>query len=305
MKNVAIVTGATSGYFDLLGDLLSNLLNLSVFDDCDVHVFDVDFDDEQIALIRRYPVSIRKIDFEPLEISCPDPRRRHVVSTIRPVMRDVFPGYPTYIYLDVDVWLQDRSAIADFVAAASDKALVLVPENTAVGGVSVARSWQRKHVKFYGQATAGRMAGRTNWNGGVLALDADSPAWKVWAREYQAAVASADEWFGAGQSAFTYLDMTGAMTIRSLPPVYNWLIAYAPPRWDDFARQYVSPMTPHEKIFVMHQNHKAKYRKFNVRFTDGRSAMTTYRYPAYLELRQGRYEMAPWWQRFANFGRPG
>lgn len=305
MKNVAIVTGATRGYFDLLADLLSNLSDLAVFDDCDVHVFDIDFDDEQIALISRYPVSVRKIDFEPLAISCPDPLRRHAVSTIRPVIRDVFPGYRTYIYLDVDVWLQDRSALADLIAAASDKALVLVPEDPAVYGSSIARSWQRKHVRFYGEATAERMAGRTNWNGGVFALDADSPVWEVWAREYQAAVATAGEWFGAGQSAFTYLDMIGAMTIRSLPSVYNWLIAYAPPQWDDASRQFVTPSPPHEKILLMHQNHRAKYRKFNVRFTDGRSAMTTFRYPAYLELGQGRYEMAKWWQRLANFGAQG
>jgi hypothetical protein len=300
VNRLAIVTGATSGYVSLLEELLLNLSHLSVHDKFDVHVFDIDFTPEQADLIRRFPVNLRRIESDPLPISCPDTKRHHLISTIRPRLRDVFRGYDIYVYLDVDVWLQDRIALEGLVSAAEDKALVLVPESPSVYGASIKSPWQRKHERFYGNEIASRMTDRMTWNGGVLALHADSPAWDVWASEYQAVIERTGEWFGGAQSAFTYLDMIEAIRIRSLPVVYNWLVAYAPPHWDSVAGCFVSPKVPHEKILLVHQNHKSKSRRFKVQLTDGGSVLAGYRYPDYLAMREGMTGKSPWWRRWIS-----
>lgn len=295
MHKVAIITGSTKEYFEFLDELLLNFDEMSIFDEYDVYVFDIDFQSDQIRRIRRYPVVVRQLDRLPLEISHPAQERRHMVETIRPVIRDVFPGHEAYIHFDVDVWLQDRSAVDDLAAAASAKQLVLVAEDPAIYGSAIARAWRKKHIQFYGEATAAQMTGRTNWNGGVFALHVDSPAWAVWASEYKSVVERSGEWWGGSQSVFTYLDMIGALAIRSLPPTYNWLIANAPPLWNNVSKHFVAPTPPHEKILVMHQNHKSKYRRFKVRCTDGRTMRTTFRYPAYLALRESTGRRGSWW----------
>ena len=97
------------------------------------------------------------------------------------------------------------------IAATADKALVLVPESPTIYGSAITAPWHRKHQKFYGKEVASRMIGRTNWNGGIVAVHRDSPAWDIWDAEYRAVVDHAGEWFGGAQSAFTYLDMIGAV----------------------------------------------------------------------------------------------
>jgi hypothetical protein len=287
MKAVAVVTGCDRRYLDFLLELLANFRDLGVARTADVYVFDIDFTEADRARLAPFEVTVKRIVGEPIEIRPKDPHRRHLVGTVRLAMREVFPGHDTYLYLDVDTWMQERRALEGWIDAAAGGRLVLAPEVHPVYRRTPDR-WIAFHRRFYPDLGE-KMARQRAWNGGVFACRANSLDWSLWIREYLTVVNRGEVWFGAAQSSLTYLEMTGALTPLALPAIYNWTVHRAVPMWEIKTRRLVSPIAPFEPILLIHLTGPTKYARLRVPTSAGSGLLSPLRYPDFVALRDGRH----------------
>ncbi len=286
-KSVAIVTGCDRRYLKFLEDLLLCLSDLDIYASADVHVFDIDFEASDKKRLSRYPIEIMTIDFEPLEIDCPDPDRRHIVSSIRPVIRDLFPGYEYYVYLDTDVWLQNSRAIQDLVTAAASGELVVIAQQHPTYSKHNAQWVEDLHTKTFGAAVASELNSVPVYNGGVFALHAESTAWDILRDSYVSAVKSGGPWFGAGQAALAYLSANNLIPIHDMPALYNWMAHLAIPAWDIDRKRFVTPDQEKAEILIMHQTADTKWQSARVNCTNGKIKKMRLSYGAYRKRNRG------------------
>ena len=195
--------------------------------------------------------------------------------------------------------MQDREAFEGLVRACARRS----PRPGPAPNIPAYSPWGRDkwvsvHAQFYPDA-AGEMATRRAWNAGVLAARGDSPAWAVWEREFRTAANRAGVWFGAGQAALTYLELTGELTPHALPATYNWTLHRALPIWDQKARRLASPDPPFEPIHLVHQTGPTKYASLRLRCTDGASVITPLSYAGFRRLRAGTAPRDRAWRRIS------
>ncbi|WP_426955249.1 hypothetical protein [Muricoccus radiodurans] len=200
----------------------------------------------------------------------------------RPFLRESFPGYATYIWLDADTWLQDASALTMLQAAAeADGAAVVRQNERAYRFWPWLIGWQLKHfVLGYGVLNGLRLAACPHINNGVFAMRATAPHWELWQRRYQSALdrtgnpAPHDQF---GLNAAVYLDRPRT---TFLPATCNWIADLATPMWDEETERFCKPYPPHETIGLLHLAGPAKTAEVEVRTTRGRSLRTRLRYGA-------------------------
>src|SRR5262249_2797037 len=159
-------TGCDRSYLPLLRDLLENLRDLEVAAFADVYVFDIDFTAAERDEIAGYDVTLRRIESEPIDIAARDPERRHLVSTVRPVLPDVFPGHQPDGYVELDGWFQSASGLKGIIAAAATGDLAVAAESHPDYGARAPESWTAVHAPFYPPQVVAELARRPYVNGG-------------------------------------------------------------------------------------------------------------------------------------------
>jgi hypothetical protein len=135
----------------------------------------------------------------------------------RPFLRELFPGFDTYVWCDSDIWVQDIQSIRLYRDIAnSHKDLVPVSPLIDVSYsylyadftefVRYAQIWYRA---CYGETVASTYASRSVLSAGLFAMHASNPVWSMWATEldavFQRMFASHDLSHLAEQTALNYL----------------------------------------------------------------------------------------------------
>lgn len=191
--------------------------------------------------------------------------RWRMARTNAPFMREYFPGYDTYVWIDADAWVADWGAIDMAVEWASDGSLAIAPEadrcyDDYLYGLKVrwlldrplyATSFlYRNAVASVGRRKAREVFRRTTLNAGFMALRADAPHWQAWQKYMRMAL---DRGHLKGDqiplNLSVYLD---GLPVNRLPARCNWLVNCALPAWDAVAGRYVEPCRPHEPIGIIH-----------------------------------------------------
>lgn len=109
----------------------------------------------------------------------------------RPFLRELLPGYDIYMWIDSDIWIQDRSSLALYrsLAIANPGHLVVSPMvdysyHVNYGDNLVILSTLYDCYRLsYDVQTAERYKGRTVFGGGIWAMGAGCPVWDRWAGE--------------------------------------------------------------------------------------------------------------------------
>ncbi|MCC7274698.1 MAG: hypothetical protein IT561_18660 [Alphaproteobacteria bacterium] len=285
-SKVALVTGCDKRYTPLLLGFLESVRDAGTLEACDVIVFDIDFTESQIALLRQFDVRMRKTSDLPTIFSPADPLGRDVVVSYRTALPELFPGYEIYIYMDVDVWLQDAGAISILITAAGSRSLAIAFEfDRAYRFKESELAWtQRNYESIFGPARAQELMRYPPLNSGVFAMHADSPGWAIWREAYRRALDAGGHWFASGQAVLTDLHARRAIPIHPLPSVCNWTAHLALPAWDGRRRAFVTPFYPREKILVMHQTDDLKIRSVPIAVTNGRVVNAPLSYRTYKKL---------------------
>lgn len=116
---------------------------------------------------------------------------RHVdAQLLRPFLPRLIPGYDMYMWLDADIWIQERGAIQDCIDAtgAATGNMVICPE-FHYGYVpfrdldAMLRFLTHQLGMLYGEEAARASRKRPVLNSGLFALAGNSSLWEKWASE--------------------------------------------------------------------------------------------------------------------------
>jgi hypothetical protein len=281
--SLLIVSGADSGYFPLLTDMIASIRALRP--DAAVGILDVGLASEEREWLEpRVAHLVRPgwdIDF-PHRASTPEVRQAQFA---RPFLPRHFPGYEIYLWLDADAWVQDWRVIELYVAAAGRDKLAITPEIDRAYKRHYKRpklfgktlSW-KNYRQAFGWLTADRLGRNPIVNCGVFALHQNAPHWVAWAR-VMTKVAQRTRFFFIEQTALNYVIFAERLPVEFLPAYCNWMPGDAAPGFDTERGLFVEPYAPHEVIGIMHLAGPAqKTGTFRVRRLEGGVAETSLRY---------------------------
>ena len=200
----------------------------------------------------------------------------------RPFLREYFPGFDVYVWIDSDVWLQDPGVFDEYVAGALDAGFAVTHESErAYRFQAWLFAWTLKHfVLGYGPANGARLALRTHVNAGFFAARADAPHWQEWSRRYAAAIARTGALVPHDQFALNHAlhgDPIGggrASRAKLLDPRCNWICDRGIPMWNDAEGAFCKPYPPFASIGALHLAGPAKRACYTVRRTGGGSFET-------------------------------
>src|SRR5713226_5805249 len=182
-----IVSGADDGYFPLLRDLVLSIRQNPESGRAPIAAFDLGLAAAARSWLAGEGVTLAVPDWDldfPGRHRTPPIRKAQIA---RPFLRRYFPGYPQYLWIDADAWVQDWSAVETLVAASAGGKLAICPE--------IDRSYKRHYKRpklfgmtlpwrcyrtAYGWRVADRMGRNPMLNCGVFALRGDSPHWDAW-----------------------------------------------------------------------------------------------------------------------------
>ncbi len=253
MRAIAI-TAADERYASLAGELLQSLAPHRGPLGLDVSVLDLGFDESTAARIGREATTVVRPawPFRPHAKFGVD--RKWCSRASRPFLRDLFPGYDAYLWLDADTFVQERrglewllrtgAGVSTAVVPAVDRSYIHPPAQVA---------WVRKRYEMgFGAEVADRMMALDYVNAGVFAFGATSPVWAPFARRFQEAL---ERWSGDFLSDQAVLNATlvlDQVPHARLPSLCNWICHLALPRWHSEARRFLEASFPFAPLLIVH-----------------------------------------------------
>jgi hypothetical protein len=273
-NDVVIVTAADSHFFPLLRDMLRSLAEHTKLADCTVAVIDLGLTEDELQWTREH------VDL----VTVPSPylpvpeyaRTGHFLGyLVRPFLREHFPGFRTYVWIDADVWLQSWSGIETLLDGARDHGMAIAHEREkAYTFQAWLFLWTAKHfILGFGLWRGPWLLSKPHLNAGVFAIRSDAPHWVVWQKCYQAAIdrtgkVTPHDQFALNQAIYQY-----RLPTKVVAPLNNWICGRGVPQWDPVSSSYCEPLPPFRKIATMHLAGEAKTRIYDIEIRTGGSRL--------------------------------
>lgn len=278
-RRVLIVTASNSQFIGLLRGLLKSLG--SVFEDgrADLACFDIGLEPADRIWLCQQRAILRKpgVHFGVAEEDH-SPALRSFLA--RPFLREYFPGYDVYIWIDSDVWLQDAGLIESYASAALQHGLAVTHERERAYRMQPwLLGWTAKHFLLgYGPLLGGYLLAMPHVNAGFFAMSATAPQWAAWERRYEAAFRRTGALVPHDQFALNHAlhaRGSGRMTSAILEPGCNWICDRGIPFWNDDKWAYSKPYEPYDAIRALHLAGPAKRKEYVIQRTRGGSFTTS------------------------------
>ena len=266
-KKIAIVTGADKKYFSYLKNLVLSLKKSKTLELCDLCILLVDEDNKYLSEIDSLINNKKKVSFSP-RLFFDDKKNWYKLLTERPFLKDHFPGYEKYIWLDADTEVLNIQGIKNLIEATDLKDLAISPEmnesyvfkNTKFGIKKIFSSfykisgWSFKNYKRYFSKDLGEdLFFKPLFNNGVFCLNSDSEIWNLWKNEYQNALNKAKTSYGikTDQLSLNKIIYENFHKISILDSTNNWIISKSE-KIKKIDENFYTPSFPNRKINVLH-----------------------------------------------------
>lgn len=262
-----IVVGCDSGYFPFARDCIASL-RPCLGDGTELGLLDFGLTSAERDWLAANGIksveAVWNLDF-PLRGWCETNKPGFKGMVCRPFIPDYFPGFDSYLWIDVDAWVQKPEVIGQYFDAA---------ERTGfAASIEVDRSYFKyvsdpDHWKFeienigicLGEAIARKIGYRPMINSGVIAFTAKAPHWAHWRRYLQNGLNGISELTDITRmvemfalNAVVYVD---GLPVARFPATDNWMAILASPAWNIDTKSWVHPAPPHEPIRILHlSNH--------------------------------------------------
>jgi len=254
-----ICTASDNRFFQVSCSLLRSVREQQGAD-IDIGFLDLGLSGENRAALAKFAPEVAApgwdIDFPPPggDRSTMSPGFKAMVS--RPFLRDHFPGYETYIWIDADAWIQHWWAIEWLEEGARQGRISIVPEmDRAYAHCFDIKSYVRwtvdKQSTYFGTDVAKRIGYNPVLNSGVFSMPSTHGVWEVWRRALTDAL-SRDVSFHVEQMAMNFAVYTTEFPRCFLPSSFNWLANMALPAFDPETGTFVEPGIPHQPIGILH-----------------------------------------------------
>lgn len=268
--NVVVTTAADSGYFEMFKGMLTSLRNYELGRSLDICCFDLGLE----------PAERRWLELEGVVFAEPKWHHGlqngmmphfHLAEIVRPFVRDYFPGYRHYMWLDPDLWLQDSGVLDRLIRGSEAKGAAIAHE------ADRAYRFQAWH---FGWSLKHRILGLGLWHGmllmikpalncGVYCIAADAPHWQAWSKRLKVAVDRTCRVAPHSQFTFNQIVYVDQLPTEILDSSDNWICDRAPPVWDDKRDVYCKPYAPYKPLSLLHLAGPAKTRRYSIKTLSG------------------------------------
>ncbi len=270
-----IITGANANYFELVKGTILSIRQKPQGQTAIIGFFDLGCTSDQLNWLDKQVNIIKQPNWEfdfPSRNEAPDYLKGLLA---RPFLREYFPNFDIYLWIDSDAWVQDWKAIDLFVRGANKQGLAIVPEinrgsHIQYGGLPE-YWWQwvyRQYEESFGEEVAKKFYSYPLLNAGVFALHKEAPHWEVWAEclagGLQKTHSLMTDQFALNLAVYDYglFEQT-----EMLPSWCNWTCHFGLPVWDKEISCLVEPYLPHYPIGILHLTNE-KYERINLVSTD-------------------------------------
>jgi hypothetical protein len=273
------VTAASEAYLPLLRGLVHSLQQWQPYPYTDLAFFDLGLSDDSKAWIKQHARHVREPGWDlPVseQLKAREPHARAL--TVRPFLRDYFPGYDVYLWLDSDSWVQERYALNGYIGGAARGALAITPQVHHVYRHSQASYvWRAQRLQaYFGQPSAQRLSWSTYFNAGVFALPAKAPHWARWHAAFEHGLKATDGKLCCDQTALNHMLWTQGLPVYPLPATCNWLCHLAAPNYDVARQRFCEPIFPGNPLGILHLAANAKDMRIKIPSANGMREMTLY-----------------------------
>ncbi len=269
-KRILVVTVSDSRFMAFLRDMLASIQPFLSRSNVDLACFDIGLALPDRQWLEQVGAQVCQPGTHLGQSADHSPALRSFLA--RPFLREYFPGYDLYIWLDSDIWLQDVAVLDQYVAGALQQGLAIThEEERAYKFKAWLFGWNAKHFLLgYGPMTGAYLLARPHVNAGFFALAADAPHWEAWARRYQAAIKRSGKLVPHDQFALNHaLHAWGAAKASLLDPGCNWICERGVPMWNDEEACFCRPYAPFKQIGALHLAGPGKRTAYEVRRTGG------------------------------------
>jgi len=277
-----IVTAADEQYMSLARELVLSIRNLSFAVPFDLGMLDVGLSAESRAWLAAQGVKVvtakSDIDYPGRDV-WEQKKPGFRTLTARLFMRNYFPDYKTYMWIDADIWVQTPDAINCMLAeAAKSDAIHIACEldrcyKTFFDHAAIWHIFRDWYATNYGDDVAGAMTLKPMLNAGTWAMAHHSPVWEAWQAIYTSALQrlndATDKSFMADQLGLNMLLYLNKMPHVLLPATFNWITFYALPMFDPASGLYVEPAPPYRPISQLHLTRPIKIQEETIACVGG------------------------------------
>ena len=281
---IIIITAADANYFELVRGTILSVREKAEGENVAIGFFDLGCTPEQLQWLETQVNIIQKPDWDfdfPGKKEAP-----HYLKGLlaRPFLREYFPNFDIYLWVDADAWVQDWQAVKLLVKGATKRGLAVVPELDRGYYLAYGKlPWYWKFVyrdyqAAFGEKVAQKLHSYPTINAGVFALHKKAPHWEVWA-EYLGQVLQRQSSLMTDQIALNCLVYGTELFDKTemLPAWCNWSCNFGLPVWDKQRGCFVETYLPHEAIGILHMTgHKHDLVKLAT--TDGDTIEISLRY---------------------------
>lgn len=225
------------------------------------------------------------------------------VLLLKPYLPQLFPGYERFIFIDADVYCQDRIALDALAREAESTDFVAVSQRTRfhewdvargngvefnVFGQPLRRNWYTMFANRSRLPKADKqlMAKHQIINAGVFSAPAASPIWDLWITEMIHCMKampvgrkSAADQLGLGMALYRH-----KLNIKTLPEICNWTNAW---RYDPERHVFTETEPLYTPVSIMHlAGMRADDTTREVSFPDGTKKPLDLTYRALIQRRK-------------------
>ncbi|MCU0541346.1 MAG: class I SAM-dependent methyltransferase [Oscillatoriaceae cyanobacterium Prado104] len=281
---IIIITAADANYFELVRSTILSVREKPEGKNVAIGFFDLGCTPEQLQWLKTQVNSIQQPDWH-FEFPGKNAAPHYLKGLLaRPFLRNYFPNFDIYLWIDADAWVQDWHAVELLVKGAAKRGLAVVPELDRCYGLAYGKLpwyWQfvyRDYQESFGEEVAQQLHSYPTINAGIFALHKDAQHWEIWA-EYLEEGLQHQVSLMTDQIALNRLVYGTEMFDRTemLPARCNWSCNFGLPVWDKQQACFVEPYLPHEAIGILHLTGH-KHDAVKLATTDGDTIEISLRY---------------------------
>ncbi len=263
----AIISGCNNNYFKQFLNLYNSLIGNNCLEKADLCFLDISVSEDNLKKISEKVSKIvkPKWDFN-LKYETQDWKK---ILTVRPFLKEYFPGYDTYIWLDADTWVQGSKFIDDFVSSSNIGKISIIPELDINYEVSrkkysfekifhnfyKAKGWSYKNYKkYFDNNIDENLFQKPILNAGVYSIPKSNEIWDMWKNEYGKIIenSSNDYCLNMDQASLNKVIYDNLDQVNFFGSEYNYLIKNCLPIFDDENKYFCLRDYPYKKIQILH-----------------------------------------------------
>ncbi|MGI9434017.1 MAG: hypothetical protein ACR2Q4_04170 [Geminicoccaceae bacterium] len=280
-SDVVVTTAADSGYFDMFQGMIHSLRNVGSGRHLKICAFDLGLKPEERQWLEGVGVTFAEPRWH-LGLGDGMMPYWHLAEIVRPFVRDYFPGYRHYLWLDPDLWLQDGTVIDRLIMGSRKTGAAIAHEaDRSYRFQGWHFGWNLKHKMLgLGPRDGLLLMIKPQLNCGVYCIQADAPHWKAWTIRLKRAIDRTGRVAPHSQFTFNQIVYCDKLPTRILDSSDNWICDRAPPMWDENEQLFCKPYAPYKPLSLLHLAGPAKHRYYTIETTSGlKKHQVSLRYP--------------------------